>query len=164
MRKRIISDTHFWHDKMIEWGLRKPWFNKKIFNLLMKIPKDDLLIHLWDVCMGKDSYWHIEYIQKLKCKKILIMWNHDRKNAYWYMNHWWDFACTRHIEYLDKYKIILSHQPEQQLPSWWLNIHWYRHEKVNPPFSDNHFCYSPELENYKPKELKDCLQHYPLNI
>ena len=160
MEYRITSDTHFWHKMLIDIWLRKEWCDKKIFNRLMSIPKDDMLIHLWDILIWKDSELHDKYIKPLKCKKILIMWNHDRKSAQRYMNHWRDFACTRHVMYLDRHKVLLSHRPEDNLPKWRVNLHWHRHEKVNPPYSDNHYMYSPELENYIPKKLVNCFTHY----
>lgn len=157
---RVTSDTHFWHQMLVEAGIRKNWFERWLFNKLNNIPKDDVLFHLWDILIGKDSELHEKYIKPLKCKKILIMWNHDRKNAMRYMNHWRDFACNFHLVNLDKKHIILSHRPIDWLPEWWYNLHWHRHQKANPPFSEYHYLYSPELEKFFPKKLEHCLVRY----
>jgi calcineurin-like phosphoesterase family protein len=156
----ITADTHFWHAMLVQIWLRQKWFEKKIFNQLNNIPKDDLLIHLWDVLIWRDSELHEKYIQPLKCKKILIMWNHDRKSAMWYMTHWWDFACKNHIINMGNRIVILSHQPYPNLPKWYVNLHGHRHEKVTPRYSPDHYMYSPELEKYKPKRLENCFIHY----
>jgi calcineurin-like phosphoesterase family protein len=160
MRIRIIADTHFWHQTLVKIWQRQTWFDKKLFNQLKQIPQDDLLIHLWDVLIWKDNELHEKYIQPLKCKKILIMWNHDRKNAMWYMNHWWDFACRYHMIHMWNKIVILSHQPFQHLPEWYINLHGHRHDKDTPRYSKDHYLYSPELEKYKPKLLENCFTHY----
>lgn len=155
MRIRISSDRHFWHQMLIDKGFRKKDFQRKLLNQLKNISPEDLLICLWDVLIGNDAAIHANIMPQIKCKKILIMWNHDRKKAMWYMTHWRDFACHWHTICLDTKRIILSHQPLKawDLPEWWYNIHGHRHDRPLPAYSDKHLLYSPELENYKPKEL-----------
>lgn len=165
----IISDTHFWHWLPIEVWDREKWFEKKILKQLSILPKEAILIHLWDVCIGNDTYWH-EIMNKIPLRKILVKWNHDRKTYSWYLEHWWDFVCdTFTIDIFNK-RVIFSHQP---ITNHWcdINIHWHQHRKFNRD-AGNIFkwrCYSCEEENYVPIKLTHkfldnlVLQHIDIN-
>ena len=58
-----------------------------IKNNLAQIKKTDTLVLIGDVCIGKDAEIHKRYIVPLKCRKVLVLGNHDRKSIHWYLTH-----------------------------------------------------------------------------
>jgi calcineurin-like phosphoesterase family protein len=80
MKILIITDTHFNHDVLIEKDYRPKNFVDKLYkNLYKNIAKDDLLIHLGDVCMGNDEEENTKFCLQINCKKWLVAGNHDTK-------------------------------------------------------------------------------------
>lgn len=128
----LITDTHFGHDKMIEYCGRPKGHTELIGkNLLNTLKFEDTLIHLGDICVGRDEMHHANWIQKLPCKKILCRGNHDRKSNNWYLEHGWDFVCH---SFSDRYfgKIVLfSHLPTQYNNDYDINIHGHLHTDVH---------------------------------
>ena len=55
MKIYLITDTHFFHSKMLEYENRPPDFNEKIIKGLAQIPMGAMLIHLGDLCIGRDK-------------------------------------------------------------------------------------------------------------
>lgn len=111
----IISDTHFEDSdcKLMD----KDWIEpQQQIEILKKYAhKNDTLIHLGDV-------GNPEWMNKLKCYKVLIMGNHDQSKS-------------RFTDYFDEIyegplfiaeKILLSHEPVIGL-DWCLNIHGHDH-------------------------------------
>ncbi len=64
----VISDTHFGHDKMVEWSLRPNDYNERLWDSLDKLPSDCILIHCGDITIGYDATTHIK-LQKYPFKK-----------------------------------------------------------------------------------------------
>jgi hypothetical protein len=54
----LISDTHFNHTKLEEWGGRSGRWQHKLEDRLVGIPVNDVLIHLGDICIGNDIEVH----------------------------------------------------------------------------------------------------------
>jgi calcineurin-like phosphoesterase family protein len=69
----FVSDLHFYHGKMGEYCGRPDNFEELIFEGLKSIPKEDHLICLGDVCIGRDREAHERFIMPLQCKKTLII-------------------------------------------------------------------------------------------
>lgn len=119
------------------------------------LKKKDCLIHIGDVCIGKDTEMHKKYIEPLICRKILVLGNHDRKSWSWYMEHGWDFVCdVFRLTYGGKV-ILFSHKPAYWDGEWEVNIHGHLHN-ITGHRKDEKRChddftrlYSPELMNYK---------------
>lgn len=133
----IISDTHFNHQAMIEYCNRPLNFEKRIYTQLCLLDKEDILIHLGDICLGKDQDMHDKYISNIPCKKILVRGNHDHKSNTWYLNNGWTFICKT---FRDKYfgkKILFSHKPMID-DGYDLNLHGHFH-------NSNHHMHEPEL-------------------
>jgi len=78
MKTYIITDTHFNHKKLIEYG-RPDNFDDLLWKELGKLPSNCLLIHLGDVCIGNDLEVH-ERLRLLPFIKILVKGNHDKKS------------------------------------------------------------------------------------
>lgn len=121
----VITDTHFNHEKIKQWG-RPDDYETQIAKSLNALTENDVLIHLGDICIGKDEEMHQKYIVPLKCKKWLMKGNHDNKSYTWYLEHGWDFVAEN-IEFIFQgKKIVFSHKP---LPdsSYDFNIHGHLH-------------------------------------
>ena len=162
MKFYIISDTHFGHDKIINWCQRPQNHEDLMIQSMAKISHQDCLIHLGDFCIVDDLKWHkkLEYVS---CRRILVLGNHDSKSYSWYMNNGWHFACdSLKIQYAG-YNVCLSHKPQSWDGDWEVNVHGHLH---NLGHRDHEFrelkkwhkLYAPELFNYQPIELAKLIQ------
>ncbi len=126
----LISDTHFGHDEMVEYCNRPKTFNEYLLASLSKdIGQDDVFIHLGDICIGRDEYWHSQLMDNCKAfKKWLVLGNHDSKSISWYLNHGWDFVSyTINLKMFGK-SILFSHRPKAD-NGYDLNIHGHLHNQ-----------------------------------
>lgn len=112
MKIWIVSDTHFNHDKLMEYEHRPQGFNELIVRNWNKVvDASDLVIHLGDVILGRNSELP-QFLNRLNGKKILTRGNHDHESMEWYMQRGFDFVCDYYI-----YKeIAFSHAPLTPLP------------------------------------------------
>lgn len=156
MKYWLISDTHFNHTKLEEWGGRSGDWGEKLMKAIQSVPEKDTLIHLGDICIGDDEYIHHE-IMKCKAKKILVLGNHDKKSISWYYDHGWDFVCEGFwLTFLGR-TILFSHRPMH--PDMWRfsdNIHGHTHgnlhrseEYISYYEKGYHIDISPELTGFK---------------
>ncbi|MCK5609994.1 hypothetical protein KAR91_49430 [Candidatus Pacearchaeota archaeon] len=123
----IISDTHFGHDKVIEYcGRPKDFESKILLNLRNTIKKDDVVIHLGDFCWGDHTLWHEDFKNHVKCKRWLIRGNHDKKSYSWFHNNGWDFMAENITLYIYGKQITFSHKPLED-NGYDLNIHGHFH-------------------------------------
>ncbi|MDE2227378.1 MAG: hypothetical protein KGJ89_05505 [Patescibacteria group bacterium] len=126
----VVSDTHFGHENMIYFCGRPSNFEELIFRNLSRLPPDSILIHLGDICVGKDKENHEKYIKPLKMRKWLIKGNHDSKSDNWYLNNGWDFVCeTFSNEFYGK-EVLFSHHPH---PDIGFDINFFGHFHNNLP-------------------------------
>lgn len=165
MNYYIITDTHFNHEKLIEYWRPANYEQKIKKNLLINVKPTDVLIHIWDVCIGKDIESNNWFKDNLKCRTILVKWNHDTKSNKWYMENWWDIACERFdIEMFWK-RICFTHIPIAW--DWYfdVNIHWHFHDtdhrRFEPEFNKILSWYnkllSMENVDYQPQLLNNLL-------
>lgn len=160
----IISDTHWNHtESMVKWCGRPENYNKLLWSNINCLPKDSILIHLGDICIGGDDEIHGNLQKLAHIKKILVKGNHDNKSNNWYLNHGWDFVCNRFdIEMFGK-KIAFTHIPIAWDGYHDLNIHGHfhnsdhrRHEpelqKIKNGYQKLYAC---EYQDYKPVLLED---------
>lgn len=150
----IISDTHFNHTKLEEWGGRSGNWQERIWKSLEAIPKEDVLIHLGDICIGNDAEIH-ERIAKLQCRKILVRGNHDKKSLTWYMENGWNFVVDSMEIIYHGYYVYFSHRPTPPMFHYNYNIHGHTHgnlhrseEYVAYYDTDYHKDISPEIVGY----------------
>lgn len=125
-----MTDTHLGHDKMAELCYRPKNFAEKILqNTSSVILPGDIVIHLGDVCIRRDSYWHQLLHQHIPegCKRWLVRGNHDNKSIPWYIQHGWDFAGDRIDLEMYGLRIALSHRPLTDDGSFDYNIHGHHH-------------------------------------
>ena len=167
MNHWIISDTHFNHLKLEEWGGRSGDWQETLWEGMTSIPEGDVLIHLGDICIGEDSVIH-ESIALLKCKKILVRGNHDKKSAQWYYEHGWDFVCDGLELQFHGHYLYLSHRPQRPTSYFTYNIHGHTHgnmhrsEEYNDFYNkEYHKDISPELVGFSPLRLDTFVKTFP---
>lgn len=161
MQYWLISDTHFAHEKIIELCGRPTDYEERMFKALSRIPKDDVLIHLGDICIGKDAEVHKKFIAPLQCKKWLVKGNHDNKSNSWYLANGWDFVGYTLKDKYFNFKILFSHIPHVD-NGFDLNIHGHLHNTGHRDpegiFDEKHKLFAVEYTGYKPIELKQFLR------
>lgn len=162
----IISDTHFNHQKLEEWGGRSDDWQEKLWQGLWDIPAEDVLIHLGDICIGDDSKVHHE-LSLVRCKMILVRGNHDKKSAQWYMEHGWDFVCDGLELLFHGHYLFLSHRPQRPDRYITQNIHGHTHGNLHRSEEyfdfynkDYHKDISPEIVGYKPIRLDTFIKSF----
>ena len=112
MKIHVISDTHFNHQKLVEFEKRPANFNEIIIrNWNKTVADDDLVIHLGDVILGHDSSLDT-ILTRCKGRKVLARGNHDHKSIDWYMARGFDFVC----DYFVYKNLAFSHAPLTPLP------------------------------------------------
>lgn len=173
----ITTDTHFGHDKLVEYSSRPENFSELVMeNLKKNIQKGDILIHLGDICIGNDEQWHARLFGNLpKITRILCKGNHDNKSNSWYLDHGWDFVCESFTDEFFGIKVSFSHEPIDGVKN--INIHGHfhnnlhrllegkyvvegekeRNEKVLAILTKNHKLLAIENTKYKPVLLQDFL-------
>ena len=163
----IISDTHFGHKKVYEYDNNRienyeniTWFNLK------SLGKDDILIHLGDFCFYNYDMYH-EMLKELKCKKYLILGNHDCKSMSWYLDHEWNFVCYNFTMELYGYKILFTHKPflDYLLGIKTINIHGHLHGDLHreEEYSNKLFNNDKQIlikVNHKPQNLLKLIENY----
>lgn len=158
----IITDTHFGHDKLIEYG-RPIDFNDRILNSFSMIKPGDMLIHLGDFCIGNDETWHKVYFKELTgVKNILVRGNHDHKSNSWYLAAGWDMVCESFTFDMFGKKIMFSHYPKAWDGYFDVNIHGHFHDtdhrRFEPQFTKLLTAYNKllaiERTDYQPVSLE----------
>lgn len=160
----VTTDTHFNHRKLEEFTGRPSNFEEQIHKWLVRLTSDDVLIHLGDICIGRDEDMHQRYIEPLVCKKWLVKGNHDKKSNHWYLSHGWDFVATFIADTYFGKKILFSHVP-QPIGDYDLNIHGHfhnsDHRRREPEllaiYTDKHRLVALENTDLKPVILEHLL-------
>lgn len=164
MKIYIISDTHFNHRKIIEFCNRPVDFGKQIIENLKIVKKDDLLIHLGDICIGKDKEIHDKIISKIGCRKILVRGNHDKKSTSWYLSNHWDFVNDSFSLTIYGFNILFTHRPVENLGCGVVNIHGHLHNSLHHDteyiLTERNLLFSLENESYKPVLLEQFLGRF----
>ena len=155
----LITDTHFYHDAMVELCGRPIGFEKIIMGSLRNlVAEQDLLIHLGDTIFYKYPELKL-MLDSVPCRKILTMGNHDRRSKGWYMRNGFDWA----VDTFSLGNVVFSHKPLEVLPSGAdYNIHGHFHlnsHRAGDSWYDPevHKCLSLEKLEYKPIQLREFL-------
>lgn len=152
----LISDTHLYHDKMMELCGRPVDFGIQIRkNLKLLVSPQDTLIHLGDVIFYK--YPELKNILgDIPGRKILVRGNHDGKKHSWYMRNGFDFSAD--LIMIDN--IVFTHRPLETFPTGaTVNIHGHLHNTGHHPQEEwwkpgeRHLLFTLE-HHYKPIELQ----------
>lgn len=161
MKYRITTDTHFNHGNIKEYCNRPENYESLIVSSFKSLKPNHVLVHLGDICLGNDLHVHEKYIIPIKCKKILVLGNHDRKSNNWYLEHGWDFVCS-YFSFKRAHKnILFSHSPMSWDGTYDLNIHGHLHNlthRKNELIKNlNQHLISLEYCNYKLIDLDTLL-------
>lgn len=160
----LITDTHFNHAKIEQWGDRSGSWQQQLWNGLYVIPDTDVLIHLGDVCIGNDDQVNLAISTTPPRKKILVLGNHDKRSKEWYYEHGWDFVCDGFELCYQGHCLWLSHRPQPPMGQFTNNIHGHTHGNLHraeeyASFYDPsyHVDMSPELVGFEPLRLDTLL-------
>ena len=151
----VIGDTHFMHDNIIKY-CERPFLPSEQDGIMISrwnntVTIDDLVIHMGDFALHKNSEKAAWIINALKGRKILVKGNHDRKTDHWYLTHGFDFVCNSFV--LDD--ILFTHRPIENLKKWKFNIHGHIHQKKLEKYSDLRYInVCVEVIDYKPIKLE----------
>ncbi len=157
----ITADTHFGHEELpqLERGL-KPDFERRIARgLVDDIHLDDTVLHLGDVCIGKDAYHHAAFLALTQCRcAVLIRGNHDKKSRTWYMNCGWHDVCDEWVLELYGWRLRFTHEPLRRLEHYEVNIHGHLHASRSSRTGPRHILYSQQAFHYRPALLRTLMK------
>jgi len=135
----IISDTHFDDSdcKLMDPNWITPQEHMEIIK--QDVRKGDTLIHLGDV--GNPNY-----LDELKCYKVLISGNHDVLSKV--ASHF-DEVYTGPLFIADR--LILSHEPIQGLEGFAMNIHGHDHSPIHDKthYMPNHINLASNVYHFR---------------
>lgn len=135
----IISDTHFDDSdcKLMDPNWITPQEHMEIIK--QDVRKGDTLIHLGDV-------GNPDYLDELKCYKVLISGNHDVLSKV--ASHF-DEVYTGPLFIADR--LILSHEPIQGLEGFAMNIHGHDHSPIHDKthYMPNHINLASNVYHFR---------------
>jgi calcineurin-like phosphoesterase family protein len=157
MKRWLISDTHFGHERIILYENRPFSTLEEMDETIIKnwnkvVNKKDKIFILGDFCFryGKEKVEKL--VKRLNGYKMLILGNHD----YGRSNNWWiDIGFNEVSRYpiiVDDF-YIFSHHPlyvNKNMP--YINIHGHLHSKKMA--DDQHINVSIEQTDYKPIDFE----------
>jgi len=169
MHTWIITDTHFFHTKLVEYCNRPYNFTDQLIqNWRGCVAPEDLVYHLGDVGFYKKAECG-NLIRGLPGHKILIRGNHDKFPVKWYLDNGFIAVMERAIVDVCYtkgnrkpqnfyYKVLLSHEPWPIPEGVDFNVHGHFHnneasrwEQHNVDvLTPNHRLMSVEETKYMP--------------
>lgn len=162
MKIYAISDTHFGHKKLVEYG-RPEGFSEIILKNLQN-RSGDLLIHCGDFCIGGNVDNHTAFMEAAKGfkNKVLVRGNHDPQSDKWYYEHGWDFVCERFENTYFGKRYVFTHIPIPEDKEFYKNIHGHMHGNSHRDvelggersLTNWHFDLAPEIRMYGPVNLE----------
>lgn len=156
MHRWVISDTHFYHSKILGYCQRPFETVEEMNEVLIKnwnsvINEDDIVYVLGDFCFGNKEMLR-EIVSQLKGRKILILGNHDRLTKGAYLDVGFE-TVTKNPIIVDG-DFILSHHPLQGDLGRFYNIHGHKHKLPSEAqFSPKHFDIGVDDHNFFPHNL-----------
>lgn len=153
----IISDTHFGHKNIIEYGNR-PFQSVEemdavmIANWNMWVKPNSHIYHLGDVVMGSETLHRI--MPRLNGVKRLILGNHDNiAPIKQYAQYFSKILMWRKFD-----DLILTHVPihRESFGKAKVNVHGHTHQ--HPAYPGGYINMCVEHTNYHPWALDDVMQ------
>lgn len=161
----FISDTHFYHEKIIGYCNRPFTTIDEMNSALIKnwnntIKQSDIVWHLGDFALYRTKEQMQQLVSQLHGEIRLIKGNHDRHSNIFYRESGFKEVYDHPIIINDF--MVLSHRP---LPivegSGLINIYGHIHNLEDYKTWDTQSaCMCVERHNYKPVSLKEINQHY----
>jgi calcineurin-like phosphoesterase family protein len=154
MKRWVIADTHFGHQMLIDEGHRPAGYDQRIIKQWCAlVANDDLIIHLGDVALPDSNQAVWDSIRSvLPGRKVLVMGNHDKRSAKWYMERGFAFACDA----FELRGILYTHRPNPVIPAGIrFNIHGHLHSGEHRAFEalPQHRLVSLEETSYAPVQV-----------
>lgn len=150
----VLSDTHFGHDKIIEY-CNRPKNHEQIIldNIVKTVNKQDVLIHLGDITFGLNKIEWLQRLSGIPCRKWLVKGNHDNNGLNTYLDYF-DFVGDSLSLIYQKTNILFSHKPTNLSNSKFdINIHGHLHNSNHHSYdyySENHINVSVEVIDFQP--------------
>ena len=146
----FYSDPHFADEEMKY--LRKNYIGdaEQVKRINSKIGKCDTIIFLGDI-------GDVEWVKKVRGYKVLVKGNHDAGTSNYERtetNRLFDEVYEGVLTISDK--IILSHEPIEDLPAYLVNIHGHDHAASKR--TDRHFNMCAEHIDYTPVSLNEIME------
>lgn len=160
----FISDTHFNHQKIIEY-CHRPFPNTAIMEHHMiqswneRVRKDDIVYHLGDFGFGsKEEISAI--VSQLNGKIRLVKGNHDTRNNQWYRDC--GFVEVYDHPIIIKDFLVLSHEPMPfVLNPMYVNIFGHVHDSpMFKAWGPHYACVCVEKHDYMPISLDSVKKHF----
>ena len=149
----IIGDTHFGHNKVVEFRKISESVRQHdlilIYNINITCKSSDTLILLGDVAFNKEAFHRA--MQNIQCKKHFVLGNHDK----WSVDLYRSYGKVSY-NYI-KHGVIYTHipiHPSQLVCNggrWNTNVHAHLHDK--PDLGTGYSCVSAERVNYTPTQI-----------
>lgn len=162
----VMTDTHFNHENLVKWGERSASYEAEMCIALAKLTQEDTLIHMGDICIGKDSKVHDMLNSVCKAKRILVRGNHDNKSYHWYTTNGWMFVCEQFECFVANKLVTFSHRPTPKKTWCSYEIHGHTHGNSHrgdeyASFYDSkyHIDICPEIVGNAPLPLLQVIQN-----
>jgi len=166
----LISDTHFNHKKLQEYTGRPENADDLILRNIYKagVTEEDTVIHLGDICIGRDERMHEQYIKQIPGTRILVKGNHDKRSDGWYRRHGWSFVCQSFVNRYEGLDILFAHIPVVPDYRYSIQIHGHTHggtHRLTETTYDPswHMEIALEVTNYKPVLLDTLIKKHHEN-
>ena len=165
MKRFVIADLHFGHEKIIKYENRPFADSKEMNDRLAKlwnltVEKDDLVYVLGDFTLSRRISVIKKLVNSLNGRKILIMGNHDTRKPKDYVACGFEVATRRPM--MVEPGVILMHEPLMDAsliaPTY---IYFFGHVHSNKTLMDgyhNCMCVPVERIGYKPINLDECIR------
>lgn len=163
----LISDTHFFHKKIISLTSRPEDFEKRIWNSWTKrVKPEDTIYHLGDVALERVRVlreWYERKFRLLPGRKCLIRGNHDKWIKPKELLKWWDEVYSEKVLEYKHLRILLTHVPrydrlDKDGVVADINIHGHQHNGVPPDAGPKrNFLLALENDGYRVWRLGDFL-------
>ena len=161
----FISDTHFYHEKIIEYVNRpfkdvEEMNNTLIDNWNKRVKHKDEVYILGDFSFGNKEQT-LDLLDKLNGRKYLIQGNHDRVVKDKEVASKFEWIKDYHKLKYKKYKFILFHYP---LMVWdcqhygAIHLYGHIHSGVAPLGQARMFNMSVEKNNYEPVSIEEIIE------
>lgn len=166
----VIADTHIGHDRIVGYCNRPENHDEiMIREWRNTVGPNDRIYHLGDVSFYKEEAMR-ELVALLPGYKVLILGNHDRHNARWYLDIGFDEVFQKNIVLVrDKLTVVLSHYPIEEGDLFGyrrpgtirvVNIHGHVHNNGFEGTTENHRNVSVEVIDYRPQLLEKIISEF----
>lgn len=159
----VVSDTHFYHDRIIEY-CNRPYANAIEMNedMIAKwnsvVGRDDIVWHLGDFAFGSKDHVK-EIVSRLNGRINLVMGNHDHHKVSFYYESGFHRVYDHPVVISNFF--ILSHEPLQWVKDGDVYASIYGHvhsQEMYKDFTSNSFCACVERIGYAPIRWTDMIE------